>query len=81
MDGPGSATRELPVLTRRERDVLVALARGYTNREIAERLHVSVKTIETHRAKIADKLDCKTRAELVTYAISAGLLGGLRKTK
>jgi two-component system response regulator NreC len=45
---------------------------------MAERLHVSVKTIETHRARIAEKLDCRSRAELVSYAISAGLLGGIR---
>ena len=41
---------------------------------MAGRLHVSVKTIETHRARIADKLECRTRAELVSYAISSGVL-------
>jgi DNA-binding CsgD family transcriptional regulator len=65
---------KLDMLTEREREVLELIVLGHTNREIGERLHVSVKTIETHRANIAGKLGCHTRAELVAYAISAGLL-------
>ena len=64
----------LEVLTEREREVLELLVRGYTQREMAERLHVSIKTVETHRANIVAKLDCHSRAEIVSYAVSAGLL-------
>ena len=71
-----TVTAGLDVLTEREREVLDLIVRGHTQREMAQRLHISVKTIETHRARLADKLGCRTRAELVTYAISAGLLRG-----
>jgi len=70
-----TVTSRVNVLTDREREVLELIVLGYTQREIALRLSVSVKTIETHRARIAEKLGCETRAELVSYAISAGLLG------
>lgn len=70
-----TVTARVNVLTDREREVLEQIVLGYTQREIALRLFVSVKTIETHRARIAEKLGCETRAELVSYAISAGLLG------
>src|SRR6266705_1331330 len=60
-------------LSPRERQVLL-LVRGFANREIARRLRVSVKTIETHRARLARKLGVRTRAELVQYALLAGLL-------
>jgi DNA-binding CsgD family transcriptional regulator len=66
----------LDILSDREREVLELIVLGHTQKEIAESLHVSVKTVETHRARLADKLGCKTRAELVSYAISAGLLRG-----
>jgi DNA-binding CsgD family transcriptional regulator len=76
VDGPEQVTvaAQLNVLTEREQEVLELIVLGHTQREIGERLHVSVKTIETHRANIAAKLSCRTRAELVSYAISAGLL-------
>jgi DNA-binding CsgD family transcriptional regulator len=66
----------LDILSDREREVLELVVLGHTQKEIAERLFVSVKTIETHRARVAEKLNCKTRAELVSYAITAGLLRG-----
>jgi len=47
---------------------------GYTNQQIADRLSLSVKTVETYRARIADKLGLRTRAELVKYALQHGLL-------
>jgi two-component system response regulator NreC len=50
-------------------------ARGHTNQEIAGRLFLSVKTIETYRARIAEKLGLRARAELVRYALEVGLLG------
>jgi DNA-binding CsgD family transcriptional regulator len=64
----------LDVLSPREREVFSRLARGQTQREIAEELGLSVKTVETYRARIGDKLGVKTRAELVQYALDAGIL-------
>jgi two-component system response regulator NreC len=61
-------------LSEREREVLKLLALGHTNQEIAKTLFVSVRTAETHRAHIMQKLRIHTRAELVRYAISKGLL-------
>jgi two-component system, NarL family, response regulator NreC len=61
-------------LTEREREVLGLVAQGFTNQEIAERLIVSVKTVETHRAHIMSKLGLETRAELVRYALREGYL-------
>ncbi len=62
-------------ISERERDVLSMLALGYTNQEIATTLFISVRTVETHRAHIMQKLDLKTRAELVLYALANGLIG------
>jgi DNA-binding NarL/FixJ family response regulator len=62
-------------ISERERDVLFMLALGYTNQEIAEMLFISVRTVETHRAHIMQKLHLKTRAELVLYALANGLIG------
>jgi DNA-binding NarL/FixJ family response regulator len=62
-------------ISERERDVLFMLALGYTNQEIAEMLFISVRTVETHRAHIMQKLNLKTRAELVLYALANGLIG------
>jgi len=61
-------------LTARERQVLTLIAHGYSNHEIAERLTVSVKTVETHKARLQEKLGLRTRAELVRYALQRGLL-------
>jgi two-component system, NarL family, response regulator NreC len=61
-------------LSEREREVLRLLALGNTNQEIAKRLYISVRTAETHRAHIMRKLRLQTRAELVQYALSEGLL-------
>lgn len=66
--GPGGE------LSEREVEVLGLIAVGLTNAEIAERLHVSVRTVETHRAHIHQKLDVRTRAELVRIARGAGVL-------
>jgi two-component system, NarL family, response regulator NreC len=70
----GAPRREDDPLSDREREVLSLLALGHTNQEIAERLVVSVRTVEAHRAHILTKLRLSTRAELVRYAIDAGLL-------
>lgn len=61
------------VLSAREREVLQALAEGKSTREIAAALHVSVKTIETHRQQIMNKLDIHSVAELTKYAVREGL--------
>ncbi|MEE4590429.1 response regulator transcription factor [Streptomyces sp. DSM 41524] len=62
-------------LTARELQILSLRAPGHTNQEIARRLHVSVRTVETHRARIRDKLKAETRAELIAAARERGLLG------
>lgn len=61
-------------LSAREREVLRLLALGHTNQEIAKMLFISVRTAETHRAHILQKLRLSTRAELVRYALEHGLL-------
>jgi two-component system, NarL family, response regulator NreC len=61
-------------LSAREREVLSLLALGHTNSEIAQRLVVSVRTVESHRAHIMNKLRVSTRAELVRYAMQHGLI-------
>ena len=61
-------------LSDREREVLRLLALGHTNQEIAKTLFISVRTAETHRAHIMQKLRINTRAELVRYAIAQRLL-------
>ena len=61
-------------LSEREREVLRLLALGHTNQEIAKQLFISVRTAETHRAHIMQKLRLSTRAELVRYALAEGLL-------
>lgn len=61
-------------LSEREREVLRLLALGHTNQEIAEMLFISVRTAETHRAHILQKLRLSSRAELVRYALSEGML-------
>ena len=61
------------LLSPREREVLQLLAEGKTSSQIAQKLHVSVKTIETHRAQLMAKLEVKSIAELTKYAIREGL--------
>jgi len=61
-------------LSDRERDVLRLLALGHTNQEISKKLYISVRTAETHRAHIMQKLRLSTRAELVRFALEHGLL-------
>jgi DNA-binding NarL/FixJ family response regulator len=68
-DGGGGAP-----LTARERQVLRLIAQGQKNREIADELGIAVKTVETHRTKIMQKLDLHNSAELAAYAIRRGLI-------
>jgi two-component system response regulator NreC len=65
---------QLTPLSRREVEVLRLLAQGHTNQEAADRLTVSVKTIETHRKRLSHKLGLKTRAELFRFAVESRLL-------
>jgi DNA-binding NarL/FixJ family response regulator len=55
---------------------LALLARGYTNREIALRLQRSIKSVETYRSRLSRKLGLKNRADIVRYALAAGVLDG-----
>jgi two-component system, NarL family, response regulator NreC len=73
-DADAERAAEQDPLSDREREVLRLLALGHTNQEIAKSLFISVRTAETHRAHIMQKLRISTRAELVRYAISQGLL-------
>jgi len=70
--GRGSSAREL--LSRREQEVLSLLARGFTHQEIADRLDLSIKTVETYLARLGAKLGLRRRADLVRYAIETGLM-------
>jgi two-component system, NarL family, response regulator NreC len=63
------------LLSDREKEVLTLIAKGYSNKEIAEQLIISVKTVETHKSNLMEKLQMKTRPELVEYAVRKGLLG------
>ena len=65
---------EADPLSDRERAVLVLLARGFTNQEIAKQLFISTRTAETHRAHVMQKLRLASRAELVSYALANDLL-------
>lgn len=71
---PATEQDEADVLSEREHEVLHLLALGHTNQEIANLLFISVRTAETHRARILQKLGLRTRAEIVRYALVSGKL-------
>jgi two-component system, NarL family, response regulator NreC len=71
-DRPTAGRRKL--LSRREAEVLVLLAQGHTHQEIADQLALSIKTIETYRKRLLEKLDLKSRAQLFRFAFESGLL-------
>ena len=73
-DAAAQAKAAADPLSEREREVLRLLALGHTNQEIAKMLFISVRTAETHRAHIMQKLRLSTRAELVRYALAEDLL-------
>jgi DNA-binding NarL/FixJ family response regulator len=73
-DATAAAKAESDPLSEREREVLRLLALGHTNQEIAKMLYLSVRTAETHRAHVMQKLRFSSRAELVRYAIAEGML-------
>jgi two-component system response regulator NreC len=68
------ARGETDELSDRERDVLRLIALGHTNAEVAEKLYISIRTVESHRAHIQQKLRLSSRAELVRYALERGLV-------
>jgi two-component system response regulator NreC len=73
-DAAAARRAEEDPLSEREREVLRLLALGHTNQEISKQLYISVRTAETHRAHIMQKLRLTSRAELVRYALDQGLL-------
>lgn len=73
---PATATRGgKSLLSERERQVLYLVAHGHTNQEVASQLRISIKSVETYRLRVMEKLGLRSRAELVKYALTAGLLG------
>ncbi|AZN38734.1 response regulator transcription factor [Paenibacillus albus] len=70
----GESSDSYETLSEREREVLVWIAKGYANKEIAENLMLSVKTVESHKSHLMDKLGLRTRPDLVRYALKKGLL-------
>ncbi|MBO0683857.1 MAG: response regulator transcription factor [Candidatus Dormibacteraeota bacterium] len=73
-DPPSPAPGALGSLTEREREVLVLIARGHTNQEVADDLHLSEATVKTHVARIFAKLDLRDRAQAVVVAYESGLV-------
>ncbi len=72
-------TSSLDTLTDREREVLKFVAEGYSNKEIASCLYISVKTVEKHRANLIRKLDLHSISALTSYAMEQGLVGSTIK--
>ncbi len=72
-EGVGDPPRR-NLLSKREEEVLRHLALGNTNREIAEQLNISQRTVETHRANIMKKIGARSRADLVAYALQRGIV-------
>jgi DNA-binding CsgD family transcriptional regulator len=68
-----SGGKEVSVLSSREKEILKLIAEEYTNAEIAEKLFLSVRTVDTHRQNLIQKLNVKNTAGLVKYAIKSGL--------
>ena len=76
VDSPTAAQTKL--LSDRELQVLTLVAEGFSSREIADKIFVSTKTVETYRARFVEKLGLKTRADVVRYALDLGLLSAER---
>ncbi len=74
VQSPEPSREAVKNLSEREWQVLRLIALGFTNKQVADRLALSVKTVETYRARIAEKLNVRTRADLVRFAIKHGLL-------
>jgi two-component system, NarL family, response regulator NreC len=74
VEDEGDAGRPFDALTEREREVLICIAQGQTNQQIADQLSISIKTVNRHRENIMAKLNLHSRVELVHYAIEKGLI-------
>jgi DNA-binding NarL/FixJ family response regulator len=72
--GTSATIKQLDVLTEREREVMVSIAQGHSNAEIAELLHMSVATVKTHVSRVLSKLDARDRTQLVVMAYQTGLV-------
>jgi len=72
--GGKPTSRSLPELSDREAEVLRLVAEGYTNQQVADQIYLSVKTVETYRSRLMEKLGLKTRADLVRLALESGVL-------
>lgn len=66
--------KDIPLITRREKEVLALIAEGLTNNEIAEKLFISIPTVNTHRKSLLEKFDVKNTALLIAKAIKSGLI-------
>jgi DNA-binding NarL/FixJ family response regulator len=73
-EGKGLPSKKKTGLSKREEEVLILIANGKTLKEIAEDLFISIKTVETHKAHIQDKLGLSNTAQLVKYAIEQNLI-------
>lgn len=74
LEEPRQQPEDYDGLTEREVEVLTLIAEGFTNQKIADRLFISVKTVQAHRANIMEKLDMHDRVDLTKYAIRKGLI-------
>ncbi|HET9387092.1 MAG TPA: response regulator transcription factor [Gemmatimonadales bacterium] len=74
-DGTRAKAERPKDLSRREREVLRLLAQGHSNQQIATQIRVSVKTVETYRTRLREKLGLKGRAEFYRFAVESGILG------
>lgn len=73
-ENPAGAASAVHLLSAREREVLELVAQGHTNQKVADRLKLSVKSVETYRARVMEKLNLQSRADLVRFALECGLL-------
>jgi two-component system response regulator NreC len=72
--GKAGPAQPANILSHRELQVLKLVARGYTSAEIAKQIFVGVKTIETYRSRLAEKLGLRTRSDVIRFAVQMGLL-------
>ncbi len=77
---PGGSPGWLSLLSQREREVFSLVAQGFTNRQIADQLGVSVKSVEAYRSRLMEKLGLRSRVALVQYAVDCGILKPGRAT-
>ena len=68
------AVNEVPLITNREKEILMYLATGLSSKQIADKLKISINTISNHRKNMLSKTNCKSSAELMNYAAKHGLM-------